>query len=80
MAERSPTAIPAMKRPAINMAIVAEPACKAQPRAEMQPPKKTAFFRPNISASHDIASAPTIAPPVKEDTIPPFWEEFGVPK
>jgi hypothetical protein len=80
MAERSPTAIPAIKRPAISMAMVADPACKAHPKAEIQPPMKTVFLRPSISASHDTANAPMMAPPVKEDTIPPFWEGFGVPK
>lgn len=60
--------------------MVVEPACKAQPKTEIQPPTKTVFFRPSISAIHDIASAPMMAPPVKEDTMPPFWEGFGVPK
>lgn len=80
IAESSPTATPAMKRPAISIAIVAAPAWSAQPKAEMTPPMKTVFLRPKLSASHDTASAPMIAPPVKDDTMPPVSEAFGLPK
>lgn len=80
IAERRPTAIPAMKRPAINIAMVTAPACSAHPKAEMTPPMKTVFLRPKLSASHDTANAPMIAPPVKDETMPPVSEAFGLPK
>lgn len=72
--------MPAMKRPAISILIVVAPACNAQPKLEMQPPMKTVFLRPKMSASHDTAKAPIIAPPVKEETIPPVSAASGVPK
>lgn len=80
IAERIPTAIPAMKRPAINIAIVVAPACNAHPKVEMAPPMNTVFLRPKISANQDTAKAPITAPPVKDETIPPFAALSGVPK
>lgn len=80
IAERRPTAISAMKRPAISIAMVTAPACSAHPKDEMTPPMKTVFLRPKLSASHDTASAPMIAPPVKDETMPPVSEAFGLPK
>lgn len=69
-----------MKRPAISIAMVVAPACSAQPKDEMTPPIKTDFLRPKLSASHDTDNAPMIAPPVKDETIPPVSAAFGLPK
>jgi hypothetical protein len=38
---------------------------------EMIDPMKTVFFLPNLSANTETDSEPMIAPPVKEDTMPP---------
>lgn len=60
--------------------MVAAPACSAQPKDEITPPMKTDFLRPKLSASHDTDSAPMIAPPVKDETMPPVSEALGLPK
>jgi hypothetical protein len=64
-AESSPTAIPAIALP--------------HPRTEMQAPMKTVILRPRRSGSQAMDRAPRMAPPVKEDTIPPVCDAVGVP-
>ena len=76
-ADNIPTAIPAMRRPVMSMGIVAAPACRAHPKVEIHPPRKTVFLRPRRSASHDIDKAPITAPPLNEDTMPPVVDGPG---
>jgi hypothetical protein len=78
-AESKPTAMPAMARPTIIMPILMALAWRAHPSTEMQAPMKTVNFRPRRSGSQAIDIAPSMAPPVKEDTIPPVWEAVDVP-
>jgi hypothetical protein len=68
-----------MNLPAIIIPILTAPPWSAHPKTEMQAPIKTVFLRPNLSGNQAIESAPGIAPPVKEETIPPVCEEVGVP-
>jgi hypothetical protein len=69
-----------MTRPAMSIAMELAPACSAQPKMEMIEPMKTVFFLPSMSATMETESEPMMAPPVKEDTIPPAWSSEGFSK
>lgn len=78
-AERSPTATPAMNLPAIIIGMFTAAAWRTQPKTEMTAPMKTVFLRPKRSGSHATESAPGMAPPVKDETIPPVSDALGIP-
>ena len=75
-----PTAIPAMKRPIISIAIFTEPACNAQPRQEITEPVRIVRFRPNQSAQTMFTIVPRIAPPWNAETIPLVTVSLGLVK
>lgn len=74
-----PRASPAMNRPAIIIAMLVVPACKAHPKTEIAEPVKMAHRRPRMSPSQYTDAAPTIAPPVMAETMPPLSESVMDP-
>lgn len=69
-----------MNRPIISMTILTEPACKAQPKQDMQAPVKTVIFRPSRSPVKALMIVPRIAPPWNAETTPPVVLSSGLEK
>lgn len=75
-----PTATPAINRPTISIAMFTEPACRAHPKHETQPPAKTARLRPRRSPVKTLMIVPNIAPPWNDETTPPVVVSLGLEK
>lgn len=69
-----------MNRPIMSMGMLTAPACKEPPMTDTTEPMNTVQRRPKACAKNMLKMVPRIAPPWKDETMPPTTVSEGLSK